>query len=170
MDSVSDAMIDTESPKVEVQIVKTPSRGQLLEKKKRWTLGFGGSAGKKVTPVSKEVEMKSQDVHSRQPLHQQRTRKSCMAKPYNINKYSILNSAPAPVKRSKEVCEAEAEIKMLDGDAEDLERGLEERSVLSMGVSKRAKSSHKPLLELQVVQVAPFASPADSRESGLFSA
>merc|ERR1719263_1926498 len=167
MDSVSDAMIDTESPKVEVQIVKTPSRGQLLEKKKRWTLGFGGSAGKKVTPVSKEVEMKSQDVHSRQHQHQQRTRKSCMAKPYNINKYSMLNSAPAPVKRTK-VCEAEAEVVMLDGecDGEDLERGLEELSVLSMGM-KRAKSSHKPLL---VVQVAPFASPADSRESELFSA
>merc|ERR1719263_515919 len=137
MDSVSDAMIDTESAKVEVQIVKTPSRGQLLEKKKRWTLGFGGSAaGKKVTPVSKEVEMKSQDVHSRQPQHQQRARKSCMAKPYNINKYSILNSAP--VKRSKEVCEADAEIKMLDGDAEDLERGLKDLSVLWKAM-KRAK-------------------------------
>jgi hypothetical protein len=144
--------IDTEcSHQIEVQIVKTPSRAQVVEKKRRWTFGLGGNYRNKTSPA-KEVEK-----YQEQQLRQQRARKSCMSK------FSFVNSLT--LKRTKSNLKGEHESYEIEmEDAEDLERGLEELSVLSMGL-KRAKSSHKPMMDLQVVTTS-----AASSDSGLFSA
>jgi hypothetical protein len=144
--------IDTEcSHQIEVQIVKTPSRAQVVEKKRRWTFGLGGNYRNKTSPA-KEVEK-----YQEQQLRQQRTRKSCMSK------FSFVNSLT--LKRTKSNLKGEYESYEIEmEDAEDLELGLEELSVLSMGL-KRAKSSHKPMMDLQVVTTS-----AASCDSGLFSA
>jgi hypothetical protein len=151
--------VDTECEHVAIQIVKTPSRAQAIAKDKsvgrRWTWGFNFKSSKVADTTYPQDQM-------RQRQGQHRTRVSCMTKANRPSISSICikrQTSSASIKRNRTFDESE---NALDRDSADVELGLEDMNMLSMGM-KRAKSSHKPMMELEVI-------PTSVVSSGLYSA
>merc|ERR1711934_822421 len=149
VDSNVDMVMDTEQCQhVAIQIVKTPSREQVQQKRRRWTWGSSKVVAESQISQRKHATLSSENGEGLSDS----SLKRC-----SVNLKRNKASAAEGADEEDEFEDSRSELSGLGG--------LEEMSILSMGL-KRSKTSHKVMLELDTAVI----NEGSSYPSSLYSA